>query len=122
MRIWIFIYGWLRMVFRIRRLTSNAGSGIIEISLADKILALCMLGLFATAYGAENERIAEASANLPDLEFLEFLGQFETDEGEWIDPGSLMAEEFTMLLNATVLPDSNSPISDNDTDVQQSND
>ncbi len=28
------------------------------------------------------------------------MGSFETDEGEWIDPESLMSEEFTELLEA----------------------
>jgi hypothetical protein len=35
---------------------------------------------------------------MPDLEFLEFLGQFETDEGQWISPGNLMSEEIDDLL------------------------
>tara|TARA_R110002073_G_scaffold221415_3_gene381553 strand:- start:88 stop:315 length:228 start_codon:yes stop_codon:yes gene_type:complete len=56
-----------------------------------------MTGVFSNAYAAENEQ----NETLPDLEFLEFLGQFETDAGEWIDPDSLAAEEFTELLDAS---------------------
>jgi len=48
------------------------------------------------------------------MELLEFLGQFETDAGEWIDPDSLLAEEFTDLLDATTEADAASDSSDND--------
>ena len=56
-----------------------------------------MTGAFTNSYGAENEQNDTA----PDLEFLEFLGQFETDAGEWIDPDSLLTEEFAELLDAS---------------------
>ena len=60
---------------------------------------------------------------LPDLEFLEFLGQFESDEGEWIDPGSLLADEFSDLLNAAMIQEQNlnNAGSDDDVNVQQDN-
>lgn len=29
------------------------------------------------------------SGSAPSLEFLEYLGEFETDEGEWVDPEEL---------------------------------
>lgn len=48
---------------------------------------------------ADNATVPDTEAAQPDLEFLEFLGQFETDDGQWIDPGSLLAEEFEDLLN-----------------------
>lgn len=35
----------------------------------------------------------------PDLELLEFLGSFETDNGEWIAPDSLLDSNFQQLLN-----------------------
>lgn len=35
----------------------------------------------------------------PDLELLEFLGSFETDDGEWIAPESLLDSNFQQLLN-----------------------
>jgi len=56
-----------------------------------------MTGAFSNSYAAENEQ----SEMAPDLEFLEFLGQFETDAGEWIDPDSLLTEEFAELLDAS---------------------
>jgi hypothetical protein len=38
--------------------------------------------------------------DLPDLELLQFLGEFETDEGEWIEPELLLESEFSQLLDA----------------------
>lgn len=72
-----------------------------------RILAWCITGLLPTAmHAAENEALDGSESTLPDLEFLEFLGQFETDNGEWIDPGSLLAEEFEDLLGVaeTIVP------------------
>ena len=42
---------------------------------------------------------AEEEIEIPDLEVLEFLGSFATDEGEWIDPQSLLEEDITSLLD-----------------------
>jgi len=61
-----------------------------------------MVGALSNTVAAENEQ----SEDVPDLEFLEFLGQFETDSGEWIDPDSLLTEEFTDLLEASTEADS----------------
>lgn len=36
---------------------------------------------------------------MPDPELLEFLGSFATDEGEWINPDSLLEAEFAALLD-----------------------
>jgi len=36
---------------------------------------------------------------VPSIEFLEFLGQWETEEGEWIAPEDLADEEFAQLLD-----------------------
>lgn len=46
-------------------------------------------------FAAENE-LDEAG---PDIEFLEFLGQFETDTGEWVAPNSLLGEGIFELLD-----------------------
>ncbi|MEX0962634.1 MAG: hypothetical protein WDZ52_01145 [Pseudohongiellaceae bacterium] len=67
-------------------------------------------------YAAENEQEEAA----PDLEFLEFLGQFETDAGEWIDPESLQAEEFIGLLDAST--NGNADDDSTNTDDATSND
>jgi len=75
---------------------------------AISFLGLLLLSMLNTGYGAEQETDGVEGPAMPDLEFLEFLGQFETDEGEWIDPGSLLAEEFTDLLDAAIATESDS--------------
>lgn len=66
-------------------------------SISASLLSLVALAICSHSQAAESNEPDEAQ---PDLEFLEFLGQFETDEGEWIPPSSLMSEEFESLLNA----------------------
>lgn len=84
---------------------------------ADALLALCLSAMIATSHGAENESEAEDEDTFPDLELLEFLGQFETDEGQWMPPSSLLADEFELILEAT----KREPeiISDNDNNQQR---
>lgn len=65
------------------------------------LVGLYLIGSVSTAFAAEEESNPEEILEVPSLEFLEFLGSFETDEGEWIDPESLMTEEFNELLQAT---------------------
>lgn len=69
-----------------------------------------MTGVLSNTYAAENEQ----SEDVPDLEFLEFLGQFETDAGEWIDPDSLLTEAFTELLEASTGAESDDDLSNID--------
>lgn len=38
----------------------------------------------------------------PSLELLEFLGQWETDDGEWIAPQELADAEFGLLLDTSL--------------------
>lgn len=85
------------------------------------LLLAYLAGAFSNAVAAEN---AQNEAT-PDLGFLEFLGQFETDAGEWIDPDSLLTEEFTELLDASAdassdgnLPNNSSQTDDATTDIQ----
>ena len=98
------------------------------VAAAKKVFVCCLLSLFSAAHGAEEEQNDEDGSGLPDLEFLEFLGQFETDAGEWIDPASLMTAQFNQLLNAAVIDDlgtddANDDVNIGDTnDVQPSND
>ena len=66
-----------------------------------RILLLFIGSYMPAAFGAENAAVSENDNSLPDLEFLEFLGQFETDEGQWIDPDSLLTDEFENLLDVT---------------------
>lgn len=74
----------------------------MDCKVAEKLFAICLLGLISTAQAVENETNTETESSLPDLEFLEFLGQFETDNGEWINPASLMTEDFEILLEAAI--------------------
>lgn len=74
----------------------------------EKLITACLLGFISAAQGAENEDSDQQDLNLPDLELLEFLGQFETDSGQWLDPGSLLTEEFGELLDAITTPAPNS--------------
>jgi len=51
-----------------------------------------LLGLLSSpAYGQEPGQVRERSENteMPSLELLEFLGDWETDDGEWVDPEEL---------------------------------
>jgi hypothetical protein len=110
MRIWNFIYGWLRT----KRLPcDNPGTSLFRGSNHKaKLITACLLGFLSAAQAAENEHTNQQN---PDLAFLEFLGQFETDSGEWIDPGSLLTEEFGELLDASTIPPP-APNSGTDTD------
>jgi|APSaa5957512535_1039671.scaffolds.fasta_scaffold216876_2 hypothetical protein len=63
-----------------------------------RLISLWLLCAASTGFAAEEE--SESELDIPNLEFLEFLGSFETDDGEWIDPESLLSDEFEDLLNA----------------------
>lgn len=60
---------------------------------------LLLLGLLSAPAMAQDPDQARKSApqektEAPSLEFLEFLGDWETDDGEWIDPEEL--EQITL--------------------------
>jgi hypothetical protein len=42
-----------------------------------------------TESATTNKRQAEKGEEIPSLEFLEFLGEWETEDGRWIDPEEL---------------------------------
>jgi hypothetical protein len=97
MRIWNFICGWPKTIRSLCKLRGfHASRELLGYSERTLLIAL-IAGTVSSTYAAENDENEAA----PDLEFLEFLGQFETESGEWIDPESLLAEEFTELLEAT---------------------
>ena len=64
---------------------------------------LCLLSVFATqAYSQESGEpntgaIADAESQFLFINMLEFLAEFETDEGEWISPEILGNEAFIDL-------------------------
>lgn len=43
-----------------------------------------------------------AEIELPDLEILGFLGQVATNEGDSMEPGSLLSDEFRQFLKAAI--------------------
>ncbi|MCG8416179.1 MAG: hypothetical protein MI746_18325 [Pseudomonadales bacterium] len=49
------------------------------------------------SYAAEESNDSQETPLLPDIELLEFLGSFQTDNGEWIEPESLLSDEFEDL-------------------------
>lgn len=54
--------------------------------------AILLSGLLSTpAFAQEPEQTRKTSeeSETPSLEFLEFLGDWETEDGEWIDPEEL---------------------------------
>lgn len=73
-----------------------------------------------TLHAAEIDASQTGDNAIPDLEFLEFLGQFETDEGQWISPGNLMSEEFANLLE--VAENIDAPLVDSPIDNNSGND
>ena len=42
------------------------------------------------------------SETMPSMDFLEFLGEWETEQGEWIDPLELEDEEIGKLIETTI--------------------
>ena len=80
----------------------------------------CLAGHMGAIQAAENEQALQ----LPDLELLEFLGSFQTDNGEWVEPESLLTVEFAELLNLAAEMDAAQEDNvNNDTEVNdQSND
>lgn len=61
--------------------------------------ALLLLGLTLNSHAAENETNGQPENLPPDLELLEFLGSFQTEDGEYMDPGMMLSDEFVELLD-----------------------
>lgn len=101
MKIWNFIYGWPRTNRSLCEHGASRGRPGLRTYSSRVLLAACASGIFSSSYAAEDEQ----GNALPDLEFLEFLGQFETDAGEWIDPDSLQTEELSELLELSAAAD-----------------
>ena len=56
------------------------------------MLVICMISTWAYAKEADED------TELPSLEMLEFLGEWETSEGEWVDPGEFEDDSFDQLI------------------------
>lgn len=94
MRIWISTCGLPRMALK-----SSKSPG--RTRQEAQICRHCLHGialLLLAGNGAAAEQSTETPVQ-PDPELLEFLGSFATDEGEWIDPDSLLETEFATLLD-----------------------
>ncbi|MFT4862469.1 MAG: hypothetical protein ACI95C_001690 [Pseudohongiellaceae bacterium] len=74
---------------------------LFNVDIRGALLGVYLLTWSLIASAAENEA-QTALDGQPNLEILEFLGQFETDQGNWIAPGELMQEEFKTLLSAAI--------------------
>ena len=60
------------------------------------IMVILMMGVAVSAGTVDDE-----SGQAPSMALLEFLGEWETEEGEWIDPELLEDEDFANLLRLT---------------------
>ena len=60
---------------------------------------LVLLTMILTAPIAHSQ--TEQEAEIPTEELLEFLGEWETEDGEWLDPEELEEEDFAELLQIT---------------------
>lgn len=58
------------------------------------LLSFSMPTLFA---GEQN-----ANEEIPSIEFLEFIGEWETEQGEWIDPVEFENEEVDSLIDTSL--------------------
>jgi hypothetical protein len=61
---------------------------------------LAQEAVLATPAPNPEPQAADVQEETPSIEFLEFLGEWETDEGEWIAPEELADDEFAQLLEA----------------------
>jgi hypothetical protein len=80
MKIWSFMNGLKKMVCRVN---------------ACILFFLCSI----TSLFAEEQMDSETT---PSIAFLEFLGEWETEQGEWIDPLDLEDEELGKLIETTI--------------------
>ena len=72
MKSWISINGWRK-------------STTVWVKTYQLFTALLLLNFVAVAHAETGDS--------PSMEFLEFLGEFQTDDGEWIDPLKLLDME-----------------------------
>lgn len=98
MRTSIFTCGSKKMV----SLTNSASpeqDGIVPDRSRACWTALLLLGVTLNSQAAENETNGPPESLVPDLELLEFLGSFQTEDGEYMDPSIMLSEEFVELLD-----------------------
>ena len=72
---------------------STGNSGLARLALL--LIANTLMTTIANA--AEEEGNTQTEPLVPDIELLEFLGTFQTESGEWIDPEMLLNDDFDEL-------------------------
>lgn len=78
-----------------KKIVRNSGS----LKIAMTLMLITGIASSARAEAAEDDPGEQEGPMMPDIELLEFLGSFQTDSGEWIDPNSLLSEDFDEFLN-----------------------
>jgi len=67
------------------------------------LLLLALLAVSLPSRAEEPEQDSDTTASdLPDLDLLEFLGEFETADGQWLDPFELSEQDSTARTEAIV--------------------
>ncbi len=98
MRTSIFTCGLKKMVSRTNLALSEQDKTVPDRS-QTCWTALLLLGLTLNSQAAENETNGQPDNLIPDLELLEFLDSFQTEDGEYMDPGMMLNDEFVELLD-----------------------
>jgi hypothetical protein len=98
MRTSIFTFGSKKMVSRTNLALPGQDETVPDRSQA-RWTALLLLGLTLSSQAAENETNGQSDNLVPDLELLEFLGSFQTEDGDYMDPGMMLNDEFVELLD-----------------------
>jgi len=84
--------------------------------------ALLLLGVTLHSQAAENEANGQLENLAPDLELLEFLGSFQTEDGEYMDPSMMLNDEFVELLDlAARMDDAVGSTENNAEEIEQGN-
>lgn len=66
-------------------------------------VSVCVLLLFLISSLCAEERTDDAQQTaIPSIDFLEFLGEWETEQGEWIDLETLEDNEIGKILETNI--------------------
>jgi len=80
-------------------MNNSAGNSVL-VRLALVLLTNTLVATTANAAeedGSTQTEPLEPDVLMPDIELLEFLGSFQTESGEWIDPEMLLNDDFEEL-------------------------
>ncbi len=82
------------------------------------LLPIVLTLLIMSGARAADQHGDDAQAEAPPLELLEFLGQWETDDGEWIAPEELEDPALVNLLDA-VMETGPTPVPEDDKNTDE---